>query len=72
MPKIVECIICGKSFLGTTYTLIEHHNKCTPSPKNDTPYTANPTVQHVTKPKHCFPKPNSSIATPILKQPMNS
>ena len=23
MPKIVQCAICRKSFLGTTYTLID-------------------------------------------------
>lgn len=28
MPKLVQCAHCRKAFLGTSYTLIEHYQKC--------------------------------------------
>ena len=28
MPKIVQCANCRKAFLGTSYTLMEHFQKC--------------------------------------------
>ena len=28
MPKLVQCANCRKAFLGTSYTLMEHYQKC--------------------------------------------
>lgn len=28
MPKIVQCAHCRKAFLGTSYTLMEHYQRC--------------------------------------------
>ena len=28
MPKIVQCANCRKAFLGTSYTLMEHYQRC--------------------------------------------
>lgn len=28
MPKLVQCANCRKAFLGTSYTLVEHYQKC--------------------------------------------
>jgi len=41
MPKVVRCIKCNKSFLGTTYTLLEHHKECTSNQPKGTQFTQN-------------------------------
>ena len=45
MPKVLQCANCRKYFLGGTYTLIKHFDKCVLEVKND---SIRKTV-HVTK-----------------------
>ena len=35
MPKVLQCANCRKYFLGGTYTLIKHFDKCVLEVKND-------------------------------------
>ena len=55
MPKIVQCAICRNSFVGTTYTLIEHHKECTQNQRQDILFTRKATVRHAPKPKKLLP-----------------
>lgn len=62
MPKLVQCANCKKAFLGTTYTLLKHFEKCILDRPKDIPSTPNHSVHNVTKPKHYYPKPDSLTA----------
>jgi len=63
MPKIVQCTICRNSFVGTTYTLIEHHKECTQNQQPDIQFTPKATVRHAPKPKNSCPMQQLSTVT---------
>ena len=63
MPKLVQCANCRKAFLGTSYTLMEHYQKCvTEKIANINPVKterSSPPPPRYTQPVHTYPPQNS-------------